>query len=300
MKIFLLLFIPISILACSGDEVTTESPNETIQTPTDSVAMAPAFADFTTYVTSLEHVIENVDSVLSKYENSKLNFTQGEKDSSFFVVKAFMQSFTIPVEEAEDYSEEGRNKMEKKYQKYGFDVWYEEGFPYLMPNLKFLEQKFKKDVSVELDDYLDVLKIVFRQITSDAGLSIEWSELSEMIIACEDYVVENPDSKYCEDVLSHYQGLMNFMLWGLDNTPILDYWTDETKKQLNGLQKSNCLHPLRYSIVFRINSVVVKNNDCHLPAQCTRQRRPSFWTMFSRLWTGAPASTSSSREYWGV
>ena len=221
------------LFSCSGNEETTEEKNETTQTPTDSLAMATAFADFTTYVKSLEREVENVDSVLTKYENAKLNFTQEEKDSSFFVVKAFMQSFEIPTEEAEDYSEDGRDKMEKKYQKYGFDVWYEEGFPYLIPNLKFLENKFKKDISVELDDYLDVLKIVLRQTVSDAGLSVEWSELSEMIIACEDYVVENPDSKYFEEILSHYQGLMNLMLWGLDNTPILDYWTDETQKQLN-------------------------------------------------------------------
>jgi len=54
-----------------------------------------------------------------------------------------------------------------------------------------------------------------------------------MIIACEDYLVENEDSKYVEDVLSNYIGFMSFMLWGLDNTPIIDYWTDQTQKQLN-------------------------------------------------------------------
>jgi len=233
MKNFLLLLIPISIVACAGNEETvSDTINENTVTQ-DSIAMAPDFLDFVAYVNKLEKEIEYIDSAFAKHESSKANFSQEEKDSSFFIMKNFMNSFQITEAEQADYSEENYKRINKKYNSLGLEVWMEEGFIYLMPDIKFLEKKFKGDISVELDDYIEVLKVYFRQTTSDAGLSVEWSELSDMIIACEKYLVENEDSKYAEEVLSNYIGLMNFMLWGLDNTPIIDYWTDETQKQLN-------------------------------------------------------------------
>lgn len=236
MKNLFLLFIPLSIIACSGNEETSEDETtKTTTTPTDSVAIAPAFTDFKHYINSLDKDLENLDSAFAKYEASKINFTQDQKDSSLFLIKDFMHSLEVTEEEQEVYwqEEESRKRIEKKYSAVGLEIWSEEGYLFPMPDIKYLEKKFKKDISVELDDYLDVLKVTFRQTSNDAGLSVEWSELADMVIVCEDYLVENPESKYCAEVLDNYTARMNFLLWGLDNTPIIDYWTDETQKQLN-------------------------------------------------------------------
>ncbi|MBK6527435.1 MAG: hypothetical protein IPG07_18905 [Crocinitomicaceae bacterium] len=61
-------------------------------------------------------------------------------------------------------------KLDKKYSKYGFVMSYNEGYAYLMPDIKFLSKKFKNDISVELDDYVDILKVSTAQLTNDAGL----------------------------------------------------------------------------------------------------------------------------------
>lgn len=236
MKNLFLLFIPLSIVACSGNEETAEeTTNDTTTTPTDSILEAPAYADFKRYVKSLDPVLENLDSAFAKYDVSKINFSPDQKDSSLFLIKEFMHSFEVTEEEQETYwqEEENTKRIDKKYNAVGMEIWSEEGFLYLMPDIKYLQKKFKKDISVELDDYLDVLKVIFKQTTSDAGLSIEWSDLADMVIACEDYLIENPESKYCADVLDDYTQRINFLLWGLDNSPIIDYWTNENQKQLD-------------------------------------------------------------------
>jgi len=134
--------------------------------------MAPAFLDFVAYVNKLEKEIENIDSAFAKYESLRANFTPDEKDSSFFIMKDFMNSFEATEAEQEDYSEENYKRMDKKYNTVGIEIWSEEGIMYLMPDIKFLEKKFKKDISVELDDYLDVLYHYLVQISPKDNLGL--------------------------------------------------------------------------------------------------------------------------------
>lgn len=224
----------IFLISCSGESGNTVSDNkEEGVSGSDSIASGPAFERFVTYVNDLESALENTDSLWSHYESMKAEFSQEEKDSAFFVVREYYSTFEVTEEEAEDYSEEGQKKMQKKYKQYGFEVWWEEGYAYLVSDLKFLKKKFKGDISAELDDYLDVRNELDVQVTSDAGLIISWSELADMILTCEDYLAENSDSKYADQVLSLYLERMNFLMWGLDNTPTIDFWSDETEKHLD-------------------------------------------------------------------
>lgn len=220
------------LTACGGSEPTTNQTENTTEI-VDSLNAYPVFEEFTSYVGSLESVAENVDSVFSKYESLKTDFSQDEKDSAFFVTLDFMRSVETSDDEIGELSEEKQKKLEKKYNKYGFEIWYAEGYPYPMPDLKYVEQKFKKDLSAALDDYLDVYKKTFIQTTSDAGLIIEWSELADILLACEEYLTENPESKYAPQVLFSYMENLNFLMWGLDNTPTIDYWSDESSRKLD-------------------------------------------------------------------
>ncbi|MBI3133876.1 MAG: hypothetical protein HYZ14_04295 [Bacteroidetes bacterium] len=234
MKTTKIYFIALTglMLSCAGNAPETVN-EDTTGVSVDTLSAGNAFEDFKVYVNQLDRTVENVDSVFARYENAKVNFTPQQKDSAFFVTVGFMQSFDISDDEIGDLSEEKQKEIEKKYNKAGFEIWYEEGYPYAMPDLKFVEAKFKKDISAELDDYLDVYKKTCIQTTSDAGLVIEWSELAELILVCEEYLAENRDSKYTDQVLADYMENLNFLMWGLDNTPIIDYWTDETVKQLD-------------------------------------------------------------------
>lgn len=221
------LFAFITLVSCSGSGENETQTTDSTGTVQDSVSVVDAFVEFTSYVNQLEKKIENVDSAFAKYETLKVSFNQNQKDSSFFVLQDFMGSFDISEEEMGDWSEESQSKIEKKYSKAGFQVWWAEGYPYPVADIKFLEKRFKKDMSAELGDYVDVLKVTYAQTTSDAGLSIEWSELGNRMLVCEDFLNENPKSVYSENVLSQYSELLNFMMWGLDNTPVTNVYDSE-------------------------------------------------------------------------
>ncbi|MBK9191651.1 MAG: hypothetical protein IPM77_09110 [Crocinitomicaceae bacterium] len=144
-----------------------------------------------------------------------------------------MNSFEISEEEIGDLNEDSQNKIEKKYSKAGFQVWWEEGYPYLVADIKFLEKKFKKDMSAELGDYVDVLKVTYAQTTSDAGLSIEWSELVDRLLVCEEFLTENPESVYFENVMMDYSDFLRFLMWGLDNSPVTNVYDSEAVPALD-------------------------------------------------------------------
>jgi hypothetical protein len=229
---FILISSILILSACAGSSPESDSTNDTTAVSNDSIAAGAAFNEFTTYVKSLEKTVENIDSAFSKFENLKVDFTQEEKDSSFFVMRDFMWSFEVAADEQEITSEDDMKKLDKKYSKYGFEMSYNEGYAYLMPDIKFLSKKFKNDISVELDDYVDILKVSMAQLTSDAGLVVEWSELADRILTYEEFLAENTESKYWNDVLFNYVEETNFLLWGLDNSPIIDSWSEEGVKKL--------------------------------------------------------------------
>lgn len=231
-KYLFLLFLGALLVSCAGDSTETEEidPADNLE----EIIVVPPFVQFKTYVASLENDLPNIDSLFAKYDALKEGFTQEEKDSAYFIAHDFMYLFEVEESEQEDYSEKAVKALEKKYTKAGFILGNEEGYFYVWPDIKFLEKKFKKDLSKELSDYLAVEKKVNGQITSDAGLIISWADLAKMILVCEDYMVENNDSKYFDNVMALYLERMRFFMWGLDNTPVVDWVFEEGEpKHLN-------------------------------------------------------------------
>lgn len=214
-------------VACAGNETATEISNDSNNNePVDSALVQDDFSTFVNYVDALEPTISNVDSAFAKYDGFEKGFTQEQHDSSFFVIKQFMQKFEIAEDEI-DYSEDGFGKLEKKYSKAGFWLWSEEGYYYPMPDNKFLYKKFKKNISAELGDFINLLIEIDYQITADAGLIIPYEDLANQVIICEDYLVKNADSKYFDEAMVLYHDRLNFLMWGLDNTPVINNWNED-------------------------------------------------------------------------
>lgn len=220
-KYFAPIVLAFALFSCAGDseETITEDPINNLE----EIVVVPPFVEFKSYVAGLKPELSNIDSLFAKYDALKEGFSQEEKDSSYFIANDFMNLFEVDESEQEDYSEKAVKALNKKYNQAGFTVGNEEGYYFLWTDMNFLEKKFKKDLSAELNDYLVVEKKVNGQITSDAGLIISWADLAKMIIICEDYMVKNNDSKYFDEVMELYLTRMRFFMWGLDNTPIVDW-----------------------------------------------------------------------------
>lgn len=232
-NLFIIILASNSLLiSCAGNSPETDTTEDTSTVQTDTVSTVESFSDFKAYVNSLEYELYNVDSAFAHYEKMKINFSADQKDSSLFVLRDFLLGFELTDEDVGDLTEERQKEIEKEYGNKGFEVWYVEGYPFLVPDIKFLEQKFKNDISADLDDYLDVVKKVDKQITSDAAVVIEWSDLADMLIICEEFLAENTESKYTTQVIGLYQERVNLLMWGLDNTPVINNWSTDTTWEL--------------------------------------------------------------------
>ncbi|MBK7129480.1 MAG: hypothetical protein IPM74_06800 [Crocinitomicaceae bacterium] len=238
MKINLLIIPVITYLlvACAGTNESTSTSTTSVEADTTTEKIS-GYPDFELYIASLETTVENTDSAFAKYEILKENFSQDEKDSAFFLIRQFYHKFEISEEEMGDYSEKTQKEIEKKYGKYGFEVWWEEGYAFPMPDLKYIRKKMKQDISEPLTDYIDLLIDVDGQITGDAALAISWDELAKQILTCEDFIVDHQGNilyeKYYQHALSLYAERLNFLKWGLDNTPVVNMWSDTEVKQLD-------------------------------------------------------------------
>jgi hypothetical protein len=219
--------------ACSGSDSEQTSSTENQSIAPDSSDSQPGFITFTQSVSELSATLENVDTVFSKFDALKNSFTAEEKDSAFFVTLDFMSRVEILPDESEIYDEKKLKKLRKKYEASGFHVYTSEGYTFLSPDIKFLSKKFRKDISDDLDAYLDILELSYRQITSDGGLIIEWKDLAEMVLEFEDFLTENSESAYKEDALTSYIIHMDLLMWGLDNTPVVDMWSSDTARFLD-------------------------------------------------------------------
>ncbi|MBK6527436.1 MAG: hypothetical protein IPG07_18910 [Crocinitomicaceae bacterium] len=76
--------------SCAGNAPESDTTTETTTVSNDSLVAGAAFTEFTNYVGSLENTVENIDSAFARFENLKVDFTQEEKDSAFFVMRDYL------------------------------------------------------------------------------------------------------------------------------------------------------------------------------------------------------------------
>lgn len=66
---------------------------------------------------------------------------------------------------------------------------------------------------------------------SDAAVAISWKDLGERVITWENFMAKYPESKLKKDAESTYKMYRHAFLLGLDNTPVIEFTTNEMDEE---------------------------------------------------------------------
>lgn len=174
---------------------------------------------------SLTPELENCKVLTDTYSELKLDFNQLEKDTSYFIVLEFMKEISIAPEDDKalyEYDDIKETEIAEYYEEHGILISSAEGEYYCVPDYTFLANVFNGDLNPELTVYSGFLILENKPTFYDGGLIITWMELAKQIIETEDFYSELKDTKYSEEVFTHYTWKINALLYGTENSILID------------------------------------------------------------------------------
>lgn len=240
---YLVFLLGVLLVSC-GTETTHNEDIQTVITssntqPKDSVIIEePAdvlvgFPRFFFVKDSLEFELENVKILADTYSSEKINFSQLEKDTAYFIMLEFLKEIRIASEDDKalyEYDEIKESEIAQYYKDFGISIESAEGEYYCVPDYSYLTQLFKDDLSPDLDIYKDFLEVSNRHIFDDGGLMITWMELASHIIETEKSYKKLKYSEFSDEILNEYISLSNVLMFGSENSIIIE--SNDTVKSL--------------------------------------------------------------------
>lgn len=135
-------------------------------------------------------------------------------------------------------NDELRSLLDKMYEA-GYKLKMSEGYFFPVVDYAYLTQ-YKGWVSEELYDYFNTMALESEQsFASDAGLIITWDELASRINTYEAFLAKYPGSKYRGEIQRYLLYYTEAYLFGLDNTPVFDFESDEIKEDVQKSYKDS-------------------------------------------------------------
>lgn len=123
--------------------------------------------------------------------------------------------------------------FKRSIEKNGFRIDCPEGMVEIGENRSFVSKHFYAFVSPVMKEYLEGLQIETDQIFSaDAGISISPQQYADRLVWWENFNKKTPDFILSKNAQSIQQYLFTFFLLGMDNTPLINHYTDD-----NGVEK---------------------------------------------------------------
>jgi hypothetical protein len=111
--------------------------------------------------------------------------------------------------------------------KNGFGLDSEEGIVFLVQDQQYLMLRFNKYLSTSMKQYLaQVHKEQKEGFQDDAGLSISAIQLADLTVWWEKFLKDNPNFMYATDAANNYQVTLYFLMEGMENTRVNDYYND--------------------------------------------------------------------------
>ena len=241
------------------DSVSTESSEEA-SVERESEEEAPVEREseekapeesYLEYLTSLQiHDTEAIPKALSEYQSQiKGNLTQEQKDeifryfeSFFYLVQESVQEIILQDVSLEQLIEpqvdmryatimtestlydETQKAAAEALKANGYVAFSTEGWYYLAEDPMFLYDNCSESVSEGIRQFLLLRSTDLSNgaIVSDAGLTMNWNDLADRIIAWENFAKKYPDTPESEEAISMSKNFLDYYLTAsyLDNTPM--------------------------------------------------------------------------------
>jgi hypothetical protein len=123
--------------------------------------------------------------------------------------------------------------FKKSIEKNGFKIDCLEGMGEIAEDRSFVAKHFYAFVSPVTKQYLEGLQLENDQLFSgDAGINISPQQYADRLVWWENFNKRNPDFILSKRARSIQRHLFTFFLLGMDNTPLINYFTDD-----NGVEK---------------------------------------------------------------
>lgn len=120
-------------------------------------------------------------------------------------------------------------KKENLLNSAGLELWeIGEGYVEIRTQHDFYYNLFKNYVTPDYREFLHINSEEEKDLYSaDAGIGISWEELGNRVLSWENFLKKYPGSDLTEDAMNYYKGYQMDYLFGMDNTPTMEYSTAE-------------------------------------------------------------------------
>lgn len=241
------------LAACSSP--SAEKPSKEVKTELkekDPVEVRNLLKEYTEYLGSLDSTSEkSVSLATAKYAELFSESDQKLCDSAFVEFHELYEKVegvlnTTVYTGNEDlpcatYDEEGNElpkdkrlvALEKRVKKHGFRIECWEGYPGIAGERAYIATHFYKYVSPEMKAFLEGLREERDHLLGmDAGISLTEEEYADRLIWWENFNKKNPDFILSKRARAIHRYLFTYFLLGMDNTPAINYPTDD-----NGVER---------------------------------------------------------------
>ncbi len=244
----------IALAGCSSPSPVKETKAENTEVK-DPVVERDLLKDYKKFIASLDSKSEkSVTLAAEKYAELFSGAHQGLCDSAYVVFdqlyekiegglneklmnNSFFEDFPCITFDSLGVKEE---PFEKKYvpfrksiEKNGFRIDCPEGMVEIGQNRSFVSKHFYAFVSPVMKQYLEGLRKENDEVFSvDAGIVISPQQYADRLVWWEDFNKKNPNFMLSENAQSIQRYLFTFFLLGMDNTPLINHYTDD-----NGVEK---------------------------------------------------------------
>ncbi|MFW5649110.1 MAG: hypothetical protein ACOCG5_08485 [Candidatus Alkaliphilus sp. MAG34] len=227
---------------------------------------------------TIKFIDENVDKVskggaslmISLLEEAHNNHLQNFEENFFHsdIQEGFIDVFNsgTDLEDIENIDNEELNKLLAETKNMGYRVETVEGMFFPIIDYRFYE-KYNCYVTEDMKAYIEIMSIESTEIPArDAGLAVSWDELIDRAIRQEGFITEYPDSIQIDKTKKIFSNYINFIFYGLDNTPLFNHGDnsirDNAKKAYLETIKSESDSKLIETLADFVN--VLEQNDYKL------------------------------------
>lgn len=170
---------------------------------------------------------EKASSMISILDEAHNNHSQSFEEKFFHsdIQKAFIDAFNsgTGLEELGDIDDEKLNELLAETKNKGYKIETAEGLFFPIIDYK-LYKKYNYYVTKDMGTYIDIMSVESAEIPAkDAALVISWDELIARAVRQEDFITKYPNSVKVDKVKKLFSNYVNYIFYGLDNTPLFSY-----------------------------------------------------------------------------
>ena len=189
------------------------------------------FIDSNVSQVSSDNAVEMIDE-FEKRQKEFLPKLEGKfvenPDIQSKMVEAFLLDFDL--NKLNSIEDEKVQELLKETKESGFKVETAEGMFFPVINYEFYK-RYSNFVTNDFKEYINIMTVESNNTPAkDAALVISWTEILNRTLNQEKFIAQYPDSKRMDNVKGLYKKYLTFTLFGLNNTPLFGYDSNEMDK----------------------------------------------------------------------